>query len=129
MHWYIYNNTVPLLNIVKIQTFHLVYIILKILSLGLFCLPACQPACLSWDLVALVLWLQIFHTRMVIASSLWNCYSEKGLSTAPWSFLLSVTPFLSSNYITQKQLLAHVNIIMNHTPIHNRHDDFDYNLW
>jgi len=27
--------------------------------------------------------------------SLQNCYSKEGLSTAPWSFLLSVTPLLS----------------------------------
>jgi len=58
-------------------------------------------------------------------------------------FLLSVTPFLSlllfykkvrnwqkrcrstvtaSNYVTRKQLLAHMNIIMKHTHIDNRHD-------
>jgi len=92
-----------------------------------------------------VLWLQIFHTRKVIVSSLQLCYSEKGLSTAPWSFFLSVTPFLlfyfftkkvrnsqkrcrlsamASDCVTQKQLLTHVNIIMKHTPIYKRHDVF-----
>jgi len=92
-----------------------------------------------------VLWLQIFHTRRVIASSLRICYSEKGLSTAPWSFFLFVAPFLSllllykkvrnswkrcrsstmaSNCVMQNQLLAHMNIIMKHTPIYNRHDVF-----
>jgi len=29
---------------------------------------------------------------------------------------------MASDYITQKQLLAHMNIIMKHTPIYNRHD-------
>jgi len=96
-----------------------------------------------------VLWLQIFHTRKVIASSLWNYYSEEGLSTAPGSFLLSVALFLSllfpykkvrnlwkrcrssvmaSDCITQKQLLTHVNIIMKHAPIYNRHDVFAHVL-
>jgi len=88
-----------------------------------------------------VLWLWIFHTRKVIASSLRNCYSKEGLSTAPWSFFLSIAPFLSlllpykmvrnsqkrcrssataSDYVTRKQLLAHVNIIMKHAPIYNK---------
>ena len=79
----------------------------------------------------------------VIMSSLQNSYSEEGLSTAPWSFFLSVTPFLSlllpykkarnsrkrcrssakaSDYVTRKQLLAHMNINMKHAPIYNRHD-------
>jgi len=92
-----------------------------------------------------VLWLQIFHTRKVIASSLRNCYSKEGLSTALWSFFLSVAPFLSlllpykkvrnsqkrcrssamaSYCVIQKQLLTHVNIIMKHTPIYNRHNVF-----
>jgi len=97
----------------------------------------------------LVLWLQIFHPRKVIVSSLWNCYSEEVISAALWSFLLSVAPFLSlllpyknmrnsqkrcwstvtasdyADYATQKQLLAHVKIIMKHnTPIYNRLDVF-----
>jgi len=31
---------------------------------------------------------------------------------------------MAFGYITQKQLLAHVNIIMKHAPIDNRHDVF-----
>jgi len=78
-------------------------------------------------------------------SSLQNCYSEEGSSTASWSFLLSVVSFLSlqlpykkvrnsqkmcqstataSGYIAQKQLLVHVDIIMKHVPIYNRHSIF-----
>jgi len=108
----------------------------------LFRLLASLTGCL---LLALVLWLQIFHTRKVIVSSLRICYSEEGLSTVPCFFFLSVAPFLSlllpykkvrnslkrcqstataSDYITQKQLFTHVNIIMKHTPIYNRHDVF-----
>jgi len=92
-----------------------------------------------------VLWLQIFHTRKVITSSLQNCYSKEGLSTASWSFLLSVALFLSlllpykkvrnslkrcrssamaSDCVTQKQLLTYVNIIMKHAHIYNRHNVF-----
>jgi len=86
-----------------------------------------------------------FSHKKVIASSLRNYYSEEGLSTAPWSFFLSITPFLSlllpyknvrnsqkryqssamaSDCVTQKQLLTHMNIIMKHTPIYNRHNVF-----
>jgi len=32
MHWHVYNNTVPLLNIVKTQIFHLVYHIHQIIQ-------------------------------------------------------------------------------------------------
>jgi len=45
MHWYIYNNTIPLLSIAKTQIFHLVYNF-KNLDLTLFHLPASQPASL-----------------------------------------------------------------------------------
>jgi len=86
-----------------------------------------------------------FHARKVTVSSLQNCYSKEGSSTVPWSFLLSVACFLSlllpykkvknlqkmcqliamaSDYFTQKQLFAHVNIIMKHALIYNRHDVF-----
>jgi len=67
----------------------------------------------------------------VMASSLRICYSKKGLSTAPWSFFLSVAPFFlfyslikgeklncnASDYFTQKQLLTHMNIIMKYAPM------------
>jgi len=36
-----------------------------------------------------------FTQKKVIVSSLQNCYFDEGSSTAPWSFLLSVTSFLS----------------------------------
>jgi len=71
-------------------------------------------------------------------SSLQIYYFEDSF-TAPWSFLLFIASFLSlllpykkvrnlqksvaaSDYITRKELHAHVNIIMKHTPIYNRHD-------
>jgi len=132
MHCYVYNNTVPLLNIAKIQIF------LK-LNLALFRLTAIRPGSTS------AIWLQIFHKRKVITSSLRNYYSKEALSTVPWSFFLSVAPFLSllltykkvrnsqkrckssataSDCVSQKQLLTHVNIIMKHTPIYNRYDIF-----
>jgi len=44
MHWHKYNNTVPLLNIVKSQIFHLVYNLKIFLNLALSCLPASQLA-------------------------------------------------------------------------------------
>jgi len=31
---------------------------------------------------------------------------------------------MASDYVTQKQLLAHMNIIMKHVPVYNRHDVF-----
>jgi len=43
MHWYIYNNTVYLLNIAKIQIFYPVYNFRKFLNLTLFRLPAYLP--------------------------------------------------------------------------------------
>jgi len=43
MYWYVYNNTVPLLNIAKLEYF-IQYIISKILNLALFRLPANMPA-------------------------------------------------------------------------------------
>jgi len=58
---------------------------------------------------------KIFHTRKVIASSLQICYSEKGLSTAPWPFFLSVAPFLSLLLLYKKgeKLVKEVLIVCN----------------
>jgi len=42
-----------------------------------------------------MLWLQIFHLRKVITSTLQIRYSEEDSSTAPWSFFLSIASFYS----------------------------------
>jgi len=141
MYWYVYNNTVPLLNIAKTRIF-IRYTILKIFKFSTIS-SISLPACLLSDPIALVLWLQIFHPRKVIASILRICYSEEDSSTAPWSFFYpSLLSFLfysfikkvrnwrkrcrstvtASDYVTQKQLLVYVNIIMKHAPLDNRHD-------
>jgi len=44
MHWYVYNNTVPSVNIAKLDILSSIYVILKFLNLALFRLPAGQPA-------------------------------------------------------------------------------------
>jgi len=93
MHWYVYNNTVPLLNIAKTLIFHLVYnlIFLKfstILSAGQ---PASQPACQ-------LAYLPAIRTGSISTmapdfsqkkDSLQNCYSEEGSSF----FILHFFPF------------------------------------
>jgi len=61
-----------------------------------------------------MLWLQIFHRRKVIASSLQNCFSEEGLSTAPWSFFYpSLLSFLFYSLIKGEKLVKEVSIDCN----------------
>jgi len=90
MYWYNYNNTVPLLNIAKTWIFYLVYnfkIFLKFSTISSADQPANQPDSLpAVRPSSASVWLQIFHTRKVITSSLRICYSEEGSFTAPWFF-------------------------------------------
>jgi len=80
---------------------------LKKINLALFRLPAYLPL----DPVALVLWLQIFLTRKVIASSLRICYSKEGSSTAPWSFFNPwLFSFLFYSLIKGEKLTKEVSI-------------------
>ena len=62
-------------------------------------LLACQsPGCVH---------LYIFCTTTVIKSDLWNCSSNKHLSTAPWCFPLSFITYLSSsNHLQKGEALA-----------------------
>ena len=87
MHWYIYNNTVPLLNVVKTQIFYPVYnIILNIFKFSTILSasqPASQPAIRPGSTSAMA---PVFHITKVIAICLQNC-CIKDLFTAPWSFL------------------------------------------
>jgi len=94
MHWYAYNNTVPLLNIVKNLEYFIRYTILIFLNLAQLHLLACQPASLpAVRIGSTSVMAPDFHIRKVIVSSLQNCYSEEGLSTAPWSFLSLLLPY------------------------------------
>jgi len=92
MHWYIYNNTVCLLNIVKSQILYPVYN----LKISLFRLPASQPTCLP-------------HVRPSSTSAMApdlsqkkdNCIKfmklqfQRRFINCAMVFLLSVAPFFS----------------------------------
>jgi len=139
MHWYVYNNNIPLLYIVKTWIFHPIYNfkMFKFSTISSASLPAVRSS--STSAMA-----PDFYTRKIIVSSLQNCYSE-GLfihcaMVFPFircSFLSLLLPFkrwethergvnrLQWLLITYKNsCLYTVNLIMKHAPIYNRHDVF-----
>ena len=90
MHWLGYNDAVSSLNEAKTQIFQPTANF-EIFEIHLYFVsqPACQPASLPQDPVALGVGLQKFHMIKVMAADLRKCCSEDDLPTAPWRFLLS----------------------------------------
>ena len=84
MHWLGYNDAVSCLNEAKTKIFQPTanFEIFKI-YLCFVCLPACQPAGLLKDPVALGVGLQKFHMIKVMAADLQKCCSEDDFPTAP----------------------------------------------
>jgi len=111
MHWYVYNNTISLLNIIKSRIFHPVHNF-KTSKLSTI-LSASQPAIKPGSTMAPDL-----HKRKVTMSSLQNCYYEEVPSTVP-SFYPSLLSFLFYSLIKGEKLSKEVSIDCNSFWLHH----------